>query len=339
MSRPEQQPLDILIIGGGPIGLACALEARRRDYSYVVIEKGCLANSIYHYPTAMRFFSTPELLELADVPFITQSEKPTRMEALEYYRRIKQGFDLNVRLYEKVLDAQEGPDEQDPDRPFKIQTTQRTYQARYIIAAVGFFDRPRTLDVPGEDLEKVTHYYQEAHRYADQDLLIIGSGNSAVEAALECYRHNARVTMAVRGADFHDGIKYWVRPDIENRIKHGEIKAYFKTRALEIRPRSVRLQSEEGASFEIPNDFVLALTGYQPDFAFLQRIGVEIQNDRYRTPTHDPDTYETNRPGLYLAGVVVGGMRTNKWFIENSRDHAQAIFDHIALQPVSSHAP
>jgi thioredoxin reductase (NADPH) len=332
MSKPQvkSEPFDVLIIGAGPIGLACAVEAKRRDLRYVVIEKGCLTNSIYHYPTAMRFFSTPDLLEIGGVPFITHGEKPTRMEALEYYRRVTTGLDLRVNLYEEVLDVKGS------DGAFDIKTTKGDYRASKVIAAIGFFDRPRMLNVPGDDLEKVTHYHKEAHLYANQDLLIIGSGNSAVEAALECYRHGARVTMAVRGADFHEGIKYWIRPDIENRIKAGEIQAHFNTAVTEIHPDRVIVSPKHGDPLSIPNDFILALTGYEPDFGFLERIGVRIGDDEYRSPEHHPETYESNRPGLYLAGVVVGGMCTTKWFIENSRDHARAIFDHLCPNPAKS---
>lgn len=320
----EERALDVLIVGGGPIGLACAVEARARGLDYVVLEKGCLCNSIYHYPTAMRFFSTPDLLEIGGVPFITTGDKPSRAEALAYYRRVAQGLGLRVRLYEAVLEVA------GEDGAFEVTTAQGRYRAAKVIAAIGFFDRPRLLDVPGEELPKVSHYYKEAHLYADQDLLIVGSGNSAVETALECFRCGARVTLVVRSPDFHQGIKYWVRPDIENRIEAGEVAAHFATRVAEIRPKSVVLQPREGAAFEIRNDFVLALTGYLPDFDLLARMGVEIGDDAERTPRHDPRTYESNRPGLYLAGVVVGGMCTNRWFIENSRDHARAIFDDIA---------
>jgi thioredoxin reductase (NADPH) len=326
---------DVLIIGAGPIGLACAIEAKKRGLRAVVIEKGCLANSIYHYPTTMRFSSTPDLLEIGGVPFITSDEKPTRMEALSYYRRIARSFDLDVRLYEAVFDV-EGE-----DGDFTVRTEKDTYRATKVIAAIGFFDKPRMLKVPGEELDKVRHYYKEAHIYADQDLLVVGNGNSAAEAALECFRHDARVTMSVRSEVFHEGIKYWVLPDIENRIKAGDITVHFNTRVTEIRPKEVVLSPKEvvlspkeGDAFTIPNDFVLALTGYEPDFDFLRRIGVEIREDRYRSPAHDEKVYESNRPGLYLAGVVVGGMCTNKWFIENSRDHARAIFEHMDSSPV-----
>lgn len=315
--------LDILIIGAGPIGLACALEAQKRGYRYLVIEKGCLVNSIFQYPYNMRFFSTPDLLEIGGVPFICSAEKPTRKEALEYYRRVAQGLGLKVQVYEKVLQVQGS------DGAFEMTTTKGTYQARKVIVAIGFYDHPRLLNVPGEDLPKVTHYYREAHPYSEQNLLIVGSGNSAVIAALECHRHGARVTLAVRKADFHEGIKYWLRPDIDNRIQSGEITAHFNTRLQRIDPQSVTLLPQDGKAFAIPNDFVLALTGYEPDYGFLKSLGIAIEPEGYRPPVHHPETYETNRSGLYLAGVVIGGLHTNKWFIENSRQHAQAIFEHL----------
>ncbi len=313
-----------MIVGAGPIGLACAIEAQLRGFSYAVIEKGCIVNSIYHYPVLMRFFSSPDLLEIGQVPFITQGDKSTRAETLEYYRRTADNYDLNIHLYEEVMciDGEDGN--------FDIETSKQRYQAKKVIAAIGYFDEPRLLNVPGEDLEKVSHYYREPHPYAGQKLLIIGSGNSAVEAALECYRHNAEVTVAVRGEDFHEGIKYWIRPDIDNRIEQGDIKAFFNTRVMEIKPDHVVLSSLDQPSFTIPNDFVLALTGYKPDYKFLKRIGVDIGEDRDMSPVHNPQTYETNRSGLYLAGVVIGGLNTKKWFIENSREHANAIFNHLA---------
>jgi len=327
--QPESPaPCDVLIIGAGPIGIACAIEAKRRDLRAVVIEKGCLVNSLFHYPTAMRFFSTPELLEIGGVPFITTGEKPTRLEALEYYRRVADAHDLTVRLYERVLEV-EGS-----DGDFHIRTTKGDYRAAKVIAAIGYFDRPRLLGVPGESLDKVTHYFTEAHPYAGQRVLIVGSGNSAVEAALECYRHGVHVTMAIRGEAFHEGIKYWIRPDIENRIRDGDITAHFRTRVLEIKPESVLLQKSYEPAFEIGNDFVLAMTGYMPDYEFMRRLGIAIGDDPLQTPVHDPKTRATNRPGLYLAGVVVGGMDTKTWFIENSRAHAAAIFDDITA---SSH--
>ena len=318
--------MDAFIIGAGPIGLTCALEAQRRGLQYIVADKGCVANSIYYYPTNMRFFSSPDLLEIGGVPFITQGEKSTRQETLEYYRRVVVDCGLHVRLYEEVLDVA------GQDGDFRIETAKGEYRAAKVIAAIGYFDHPRVLKVPGENLPKVTHYYREAHAYSDQDVLIVGSGNSAVEAALECHRHGARVTLAVRKDNFHEGIKYWIRPDIENRIQSGEIAGHFGATVKEIKPESVLLERKNGETVEVSNDFVLALTGYEPDFEFLKQIGVRIGEDATRPPHHDPQTYESNRRGLYLAGVVVGGLDTKKWFIENSRAHAAPIFEHLTAK-------
>ena len=319
-NRPEW---DAVIIGAGPIGLACAMEAKRRGQRALILEKGCLVNSIFRYPTHMRFFSTSNLLEIGGVPFATVHEKPAREEALEYYRRAAKVHELTIRLYEKVREVR------GEDNAFDVISDKGIYRARKVIAAIGFFEIPRLLHVPGEDLDKVAHYYREPHSYADQDVLIVGSGNSAAIAALECFRHGVRVTMAVRGENFHDSIKYWIRPDLDNRLETGEITAHYNTRVVAIYPDRVMCESKERGAFELKNDFVLALTGYEPDYAFLQMLGVEIGTDEFRTPVHDPETYETHRKGLYLAGVVVGGMKTNMWFIENSRLHAVRIFDHI----------
>ncbi len=321
---------DVLIIGAGPIGMACAIEAERWGLSYQVVEKGCLVNSIYNYPTNMHFFSTPDLLELGGVPFITQNDKPSRLEALEYYRRVALDLQLHINVYEKVLEI-EG---QDGD--FTVLTTKSSYQARKIVAAIGFFDHARRLGVPGETADKVHHFYKEPHPYAGQDLLIVGSGNSAVEAALECQRHGARVTMAVRGTDFHEGLKYWIRPDIENRIQSGSIVAYFSTTVHSIAHDSVILQNEDLGEFSIENQFVLSLIGYEPDYSFLERIGVPIGTDECRHPILDPETWESRRAGIYLAGVVVGGLDTKTWFIENSRQHAVDIFKDIAAKSAGS---
>lgn len=314
---------DVLIIGAGPIGLACAIEGQRRGMRQVVLEKGCVVNSIYNYPTQMTFHSTAPLLELADVPFISNGDKPTRAEALAYYRRVAEYFGLPIRLYEEVLDI----DGEDGD--FTVITSKGRYHTRKVIAATGAYERPRLLGVAGEDLPKVTHYYREAHAYAGQRLMIIGSGNSAVDAGLECFRSGAKVTMVVRGADFHEGVKYWLRPDIENRIRSGEMDAYFSSTVARIADDHVVLSTADRGDVTVPNDFVLAMTGYEPDLAFLRHAGIDIGDDQYHTPSHNEQTYETNRAGIYVAGVVVGGMCTNRWFIENSRAHATAIFDDI----------
>lgn len=318
-----QTHYDVIIIGAGPIGLACAVEAQRKKMSYIVFDKGCLVNSIFGYPYYMHFFSTPDLLEIGDIPFIIQGEKPTRYDALEYYRRTALAYQLNIKTYEAVtaVDGENGN--------FSVTTSKGSYTSNKVIAAIGYFDRPRMLGVPGEDAANVTHYYKEPHIYSDTDLLIIGSGNSAVEAALETWRHGARVSLCVRSEELKKGVKYWIRPDIENRISNNDIPAFFQTQVKEIRPGTVVLQTQNQKPFEIKNDYVLALTGYQPDFTFLHNLGIKIGDDRHLTPTCDRKTYETNRKGLYLAGVVVGGLRTDFWFIENSRRHAKAIFDHL----------
>jgi thioredoxin reductase (NADPH) len=290
----------------------------------VIIEKGCIANSIYNFPTFMTFFSTPELLEIGGIPFSTRGhEKPTRVDALEYFRRVAQSNHLNVRTYERVLGVQGS------DGSFDVETTADKYQARKIVVATGFFDIPRMLNVPGESLPKVTHYYGDPHPYAGRDVLVVGSGNSAAIAAIECRTHGARVTLAVRSDRLHEEVKYWIRPDVDNRIASGEITAFFQTKVERIDTGSVRLVSKGGEAFDLPNDFVLAMTGYTPDFTFLRRLGVLIREDGRLTPHHDPTTYESNRPGLYLAGVVVGGLLTGKWSIENSRAHVPTIFDHL----------
>lgn len=312
--------LDVIIIGAGPIGLACAIEAKRKNLNYAVFEKGRLVNSIVGYPYYMRFFSSSNLLEIGGIPFIIESEKPSRFESLEYYRRVALAHELNIHLQEPVLEV-EGE-----KGNFVVETKKGDYSCSCIICAAGYFDRPRLLDIPGETLPKVTHYYREPHLYSGQDLLIIGSGNSAVEAALETHRHGARVTIAVRGEEFKSGVKYWIRPDMENRIKNKEITAYFNTKVKEIFPDHVHLENNEGRQLDIVNDNVLALTGYKPDFDFLQRIGIIFRDDEFCTPVYDPETNESSRKGIYLAGVVLGGLRTDQWFIENSREHAKTIF-------------
>jgi thioredoxin reductase (NADPH) len=317
---------DVIVIGAGPIGLCCGIEAQRRGLSCLIIEKGCIVNSLFHYPSHMRFFSTSVLLEIGGIPFASVQDKPTRLEALEYYRRVAESANLNINLYEKVTGLN------GDDGNFEVNTSKGSYHAKKIISAIGFFDIPRLLNVPGEELDKVTHYYDDPHVYANQDVLIAGSGNSAAITALECVRHGAKVTTAVRGDKFHDSIKYWIRPDLENRISDGEITPYFNTVIKEIHQNHVVLDSKEQGTITIKNDFVIALTGYEPDFSFLQTIGIELGEDVHKTPKYNPETCESNRTGVYLAGVVVGGLLTNKWFIENSRVHATQIFDHITCK-------
>jgi thioredoxin reductase (NADPH) len=322
--------LDILIIGAGPIGLACGIEAKKAGLSYVIVEKGCLVNSLYHYPQNMTFFSTSEKLEIGGIPFVSISPKPSRAEALEYYRRVTLKLELQVRLFETVESVKK-------DQYFEIQTSKNLYQARNVIISSGFYDLPNTMEIPGETLPKVAHYYQDPHFYAMQQVLVVGASNSAVDAALETYRKGAKVTMVVRDAEISQRVKYWVRPDVINRIKEGRIKAYFNSSLLAIRPDEVDIKTPDGL-VTIENDFVLALTGYKPNFDMLQNFGVKLSDDAKRLPEHHPETMETNEKGMYLAGVVCGGMDTHLWFIENSREHAIKIIKDIkAKQPMIIH--
>ena len=315
--------LDVLIIGAGPIGLAAGIEARKQKLSHVIIDKGTLVNSIYNYPQNMTFFSTSDRLEIGEVPFISHNPKPTRPEALEYYRRVASSWSLNVNLYEKVEEISQADH-------FTVQTSKRQYKAHNIIIATGFYDLPYLLNVPGEDLPKVQHYYSDPHPYYAMKVIVVGAANSAVDVALETYRKGAKeVTMVIREEEIAPSVKYWVRPDLVNRIEEGSIKAYFQSQITAIREREVDIQTPEG-SLTLENDFVLAMTGYQPDFAFLRSVGIQIGDDEYRTPAYTPDTMETNVEGVYLAGVICGGLKTNKWFIENSREHATIILEDIA---------
>ncbi len=313
----------LLIIGGGPIGLACGIAAQKAGVDYVIIEKGCLVNSLYRYPVNMTFFSTADKLEIGGVPFISHNPKPTRREALEYYRRVQASWNLKVKTYETVESVKKGSAQR-----FEISTSKGLYQADNIIVATGFFDQPFMMNIPGEELPKVKHYYDDPHLYANQKVVVVGAANSAIDAALETYRKNAEVTMVIRQAEISPRVKYWVRPDIENRIKEGSIKAYFQSELAEITPQQVMIRTAEGI-IAIENDFVLAMTGYQPDFRFLKSLGVAIGHDEMKTPHHATESYQTNVPGIYLAGVVCGGLKTSTWFIENSREHADIILAHI----------
>ncbi len=314
--------LDLLIIGGGPIGLACGIAASKAGLNYVIIEKGCLVNSLYNYPLNMTFFSTPERLEIGGLPFMSLNNKPNRAEALEYYRRVTQIHALNIHLFEKVETIGRGGGD------FVVQTSKQTYTAVNIIIATGFYDIPNLIHVPGEDLPKVLHYYKDPHYYAFKKVLVIGASNSAVDAALETWRKGASVTMVVTGTDIGERVKYWVRPDMMNRIGEKSIPVYFNSRVTAIREYEVDICTP-GGNVTIENDFVLAMTGYMPDFDFLLRTGIHLSADEKRHPSYDPDTMETNVKGIYLAGVVCGGMDTHKWFIENSREHAEKIIRHI----------
>ena len=312
------QQCDIIIIGGGPIGMACGIEAQKAGLSYLILEKGCLVNSLYHYPLNMTFFSTSERLEIGGVPFISHGPKPNRFEALEYYRRVCMSWKLNIKLYEKVLSSYVR------DGMHHVTTSKGRYAAKVVILALGFYDLPFLLNVPGEELAKVLHYYDEPHPYFAQKVMVVGASNSAVDVALETWRKGAEVTMVVKGDSIGENVKYWVRPDIDNRIKEGSIKCFFNSQVSRITPNTVEINTPEGKLI-LDNDFVLAMTGYQPPFAFMESLGIQFHNDEYHTPVYDDATMETNVPSLYLAGVVCGGLKTNKWFIENSRVHAEII--------------
>ncbi|MEM8598553.1 MAG: YpdA family putative bacillithiol disulfide reductase [Bacteroidota bacterium] len=319
---PSSTPVDVLIVGAGPIGLACGIEAKRHGLTARIVEKGGLVNSLIGYPTNLEFFSTPELLEIGGHPLPTANYKPHREETIDYYQNVAQQEALDVRLYERVEHV-EGR-----DGAFEIVTSKGTHHARKVVVATGFFDHPNSLGVPGEALPKVTHYFKEPYPYAGQRVAVVGAKNSAAKVALDCYRHGAEVTLLVRGPAISDSVKYWIKPDLENRIKEGSIRAFFDTTVTAIEPDAVHLQTPEGARV-IGNDFVLAMTGYRPDFRFLGVLGVLLDGDR-RIPQHDPDTMESNRAGLYLAGTVCGGLNTSRWFIENGRVHAAQIMAHVA---------
>ena len=314
---------DLIIIGAGPIGLACGIEAKKNKLDYLILDKGMLVNSIYHYPQNMTFFSTADRLEIGGIPFISHNPKPTRAEALEYYRRVTTAWELNVKLYEGV-DRFEKTTE-----GFIVHTPKGSYTTKNIVMATGFYDLPYLLNVKGENLPKVSHYYKEPHPYFGMDLVVVGAANSAVDVALETYRKGAKsVTLVVREKEVGKNVKYWARPDIVNRIEEGSIKAFFEAELKEIKPSSVVISSAN-ETLEIANDFVLAMTGYQPDFSLLESLGVAFHSDEYQTPVYDESTMESNQKGIYLAGVVCGGLKTNKWFIENSRIHAPQIIKAI----------
>ena len=314
---------DLIIIGAGPIGLACGIEAKKNNLDYIIIDKGMLVNSIYNYPVNTTFFSTSDKLEIGDIPFISHNVKPTRTEALEYYRRVCDSWSLDLDLYNEVLDIK------NKTSHFELNTQNGIIKSKRIIICTGFYDIPYLLNIPGEDLNKVLHYYNESHPYYKMNIAIVGAGNSAVDAALDTYRKGANiVTMIIREKEIGENIKYWVRPDIVNRIESGEIKAYYESEIKEIKEKSIIIKSPNGIK-EIDNDFVLAMTGYQPNYDILQKLGVDINVDEFKTPEYNEETMETNVSGVYLAGVICGGLKTNKWFIENSRDHSEKIIKHI----------
>jgi len=324
--RESQSPnrVDVLVIGAGPTGLACAIEAQKIGLRVVVIDKGCLVNSLFNYPAHMTFFTTPELLEIGDVPFTTAHQKPTRPEALEYYRKVAEHYHLPVVQYQWVKTVVGA------DGDFQVTTTDRLgrvydYHTKKLIVATGYYDLANMMEIPGEDLPKVFHYYHEPHPYFDNDVLVIGGKNSAAIAALELYRHGARVTLVHRGSRMHNHVKYWILPDIENRIRNGEIRAFFSSTVCEIEADHVVLNTPQG-TIHLKNDFVFALTGYHPDYDFLRSMGIELSGDQCR-PACDPETLESNVSGIYVAGVIVAGSRTNEIFIENGRFHGQQIAD------------
>jgi thioredoxin reductase (NADPH) len=314
--------LDLIIVGGGPIGIACGLEAQKKGLSYVILEKGPIVNSLFNYPNNMQFFSSSEKLEIDNIPFISKEAKPKRDEALEYYRRIVTNNKLNINLFEKVTTLSKDGDH------FETITNKSNYSSKNVVLATGFYDIPNLLNIPGEDLPKVSHYYKDPHFYAGQKVAVIGASNSAIDAALECWRKGAEVSLIIRGPEVGQRVKYWVRPDIINRIKEGSIKAYYNSTVTEITQDEIYLNTSEG-KVALPNDFVLALTGYMPNFEFLEQLGIELSEDERRLPNYNPETMESNIAGLYLAGVICGGMETHKWFIENSRIHAGMIVQHI----------
>ena len=328
VSELSQTIHDVLVIGAGPTGLACAIDAQNEDLDVLVIDKGCLTNSLFHYPAGMTFFTTPELLEIGGMPFSSPNQKPTRAEALEYYRKVATHYDLDVRQYQRV-DKVFGI-----DGDFRVHTIDRferehIHRTRKIIVSTGYYDLPNHLGIPGEDMPKVAHYYNEPHPFFAQEVLVIGGKNSAAIAALDLWRHGAKVTLVHRGAELHRHIKYWIKPDIENRIKNGEIAAYFNSTVSEITEDTVTLATPDGEKV-LPNQFVFALTGYHPDFAFIESLGVVLDPDNARCPIMNPETLESNVPGIYVAGVVVAGERTNEVFIENGRFHGALIARDLA---------
>lgn len=314
---------ELIIIGAGPIGLACAIEAKKAGIDHLIIEKGVLVNSIYNFPEQMTFFSTSNLLEIGDVPFVSHTDKPTRKEALEYYRRVYESWDLNIKLYTEVLEMM--PED---GGGYLVKTNRGNFKSKAVIVSTGFYDTARKLNVPGEGLPKVKHFYDSPHPYVGQKILVVGAANSACDVALETYYKGAEVTMAIREDAIYPKVKYWIRPNIENRIKEGAITAHFNTVVKEIKPHTVILETPEG-DIEIENDFVLAMIGYTPNYALFNKLGLVIGEDKNKLPAHDPETLETPLKNVYVAGVINAGMQTSKLFIENTRVHAEMIIEHL----------
>ena len=318
----QDETCDLLVVGAGPTGLACAIEAKRAGLRPVLVDKGCICNSLFHYPSHMTFFTTPELLEIGGIPFPSPNPKPTRNEALQYYRLVAAYYELNVRQYHRVERVTGA------DGAFAVHTVDHfgrvgELKARKLVIASGYYDMPNYLRIPGEDLSKVHHYYFDPHPFYDMDMVVIGGKNSAAIAALELWRSGARVTLVHRGSEMPRHVKYWIKPDIENRIKNGEIQAYFNSQVIEISPDTVAVQTPEGPK-TLKNDFVFAMTGYHPDFTFLASLGVRFEGPD-KLPVCNAETLESNVPGIYLAGVIVAGSRTNEIFIENGRHHGRQI--------------
>jgi len=319
----RKSPVDVLIVGAGPVGLACGIAAQRSGLSSLIVEKGALTNALCHFPRHMRFFSTPELLEIGEIPFIISGDKPTRADALNYYRRVVQHYNLCLHLHEEVRRITKSA------HTFTVSSTAADYQASCVVIATGFYDHPNVLNIPGEELPKVSHYYSEPFPFFRRKVAIIGGKNSAVEAALDLYRHGAEVRLIHRGPEIGQSVKYWILPDILNRIREGSIVAHFNTRVVRITNDAIILQNGTGETLTLANDFVFALTGYHPDYAFLEACGIEISGEE-KCPRFDPETFETNVAGLYVAGAVAAGKNANKIFIENGREHARVIMRHVA---------
>ena len=318
---------DLLVVGAGPTGLACAIEAQKAGLRVVVVDKGCVCNSLFHYPSHMTFFTTPELLEIGDIPFPSPNPKPTRNEALQYYRLVAAHYRLDIRQYHRVEKVTGS------DGGFTVHVLDRFGRASSLVArklaiATGYYDLPNYIGVLGESLSKVHHYYYDSHPFFETDVIVVGGKNSAAIAALELWRSGARVTLIHRDAELHRHVKYWIRPDIENRIKNGEIKAYFNSRLVEITPDTAVIETPQGSE-TLKNDFVFAMTGYHPDFDFLQGMGIRFEGED-KLPVCDPETLESNVPGIYLAGVIVAGSRANEIFIENGRFHGRQIAKALA---------
>jgi thioredoxin reductase (NADPH) len=321
----EQRLFDVIIIGGGPTGLACAIEVAQAGLDYLVLEKGCVVNSLYHYPTQMIFFTTPELLEIGDLPFVCEREKPNRAEALKYYRRVVDTYRLRVNQYEKVIKVTGADGDYLIESELAATGEKRSYRSRKIIVAIGYFDYPNIIGIPGEDLPKVSHYYKDAHPFYHREVAVIGGANSAAITALDLYRNGALVTLIYRGEELRSSIKYWILPDITNRIKNGEVKAHFQTIVTEIRQTSIRIRNlKTNEESDLPNDFVFALTGYHTDNDLLRSMNIEIDPETMK-PAFNPETLESNVAGIYLAGVVTAGKETGKIFIENGRFHGGQI--------------